>query len=69
MKEFEIYMITLKITHMRSKPMAKSGKILAGMHVGLRDIIKPGISELGVLKNFVEVFLKNMMQLLLQIRI
>ncbi|NUB71986.1 type I methionyl aminopeptidase, partial [Lactobacillus rhamnosus] len=25
--------------------MAKSGAILAAMHVGLRDIIKPGISS------------------------
>lgn len=37
-------MITLKSPR-EIEAMAKSGAILAGMHVGLRDIIKPGISS------------------------
>lgn len=37
-------MITLKSPR-EIEAMAKSGEILAGMHVGLRDIIKPGISS------------------------
>lgn len=37
-------MITLKSDY-EIEGMAKSGAILAGMHVGLRDIIKPGISS------------------------
>ena len=37
-------MITLKSPR-EIKEMQKSGQILAGMHIGLRDIIKPGISS------------------------
>ena len=37
-------MITLKSPR-EIEEMAKSGAILAGMHIGLREIIKPGISS------------------------
>ena len=42
-------MITLKSPR-EIKEMAVSGAILAGMHVGLRDIIKPGVSSWEVEK-------------------
>ena len=37
-------MITLK-SDREIKEMAESGAILAGMHVGIRDLIKPGMSS------------------------
>ena len=42
-------MITLKSPR-EIKEMAVSGAILAGMHIGLRDIIKPGVSSWEVEK-------------------
>ncbi|WP_283579818.1 type I methionyl aminopeptidase [Ligilactobacillus aviarius] len=42
-------MITLKSPR-EIKEMAVSGAILAGMHVGLRDIVKPGVSSWEVEK-------------------
>ena len=42
-------MITLKSSR-EIKEMAISGAILAGMHIGLRDIIKPGVSSWEVEK-------------------
>lgn len=49
-------MITIKSPR-EIEDMAKSGAILAGMHVALRDIIKPGISSWKIeefCKNYIE---------------
>lgn len=51
-------MITIKSAR-EIKGMAKSGAILAAMHVGLRDIIKPGISSWEIEK-FAKEFLNPM---------
>ena len=48
-------MITIKSAR-EIKGMAKSGAILAGMHLGLRDIIKPGISSWEIEKFAKEFF-------------
>ena len=48
-------MITIKSAR-EIKGMAKSGAILAAMHVGLRDIIKPGISSWEIEKFAKEFF-------------
>ena len=40
-------MITLK-SDREIEGMRESGKILAGVHLGLRDIIKPGISAYSI---------------------
>lgn len=50
-------MITLKSPR-EIKEMAVSGAILAGMHIGLRDIIKPGVSSWEVEK-FAQKYFKE----------
>ena len=46
-------MITIKSPR-EIEDMAKSGAILAGMHVALRDIIKPGISSWKIVKTILK---------------
>lgn len=54
-------MITLKSPR-EIEEMAKSGAILAGMHIGLREIIKPGISSWEI-ENLRASISRNMAQL------
>lgn len=42
-------MITLK-SEREIEGMRKAGAVLAGMHIGLRDVIKPGISSWDIEK-------------------
>ena len=51
-------MITLK-SEREVKGMQKSGAVLAGMHLGLRDIIKPGISSWDIEKFAVRYLAEN----------
>lgn len=54
-KEEKSVMITLKSPR-EIEGMRKAGAVLAGMHIGLRDIIKPGISSWDIEKFAVRYF-------------